>query len=205
MLFPDMVWKGPLREEKTIYLTFDDGPVPDATPWVLDTLKKYGAIATFFCVGQNVQKHPDIYQRILEEGHSVGNHTHSHQSGYHCSMEEYEKEVRNASSFIDSRLFRPPYGKIKRAQRKNISANYEIIMWDVLSGDFDVKISADRCKNNVLDHIQDRSIVVFHDSVKAMPRLRGCLEEILAEINHRGYQCVPLVASTFAERHKKNA
>ncbi|NNF33296.1 MAG: polysaccharide deacetylase family protein [Saprospiraceae bacterium] len=197
-----MIWKGPKREEKTIYLTFDDGPVPEATPWVLDVLKSYGAKATFFCVGENVRKHPEIYLRILEEGHTVGNHTHTHQSGYHCSIEEYKEEVKNASAYINSSLFRPPYGKIKRSQRKMINNTYDIIMWDVLSGDFDVKISADRCKKNVLNHIQDRSIVVFHDSVKAMPRLRGCLEEILAEINLRGFQCVPLEAGTFAERHK---
>jgi peptidoglycan/xylan/chitin deacetylase (PgdA/CDA1 family) len=197
-----MIWKGPKREGKTIYLTFDDGPVPEVTPWVLDTLKQYKVTATFFCVGENVKKYPEIYRRILDEGHSVGNHTFTHQSGYRCSNKEYQQEVMQASTYIDSRLFRPPYGKIKRVQRKNINQDYEIVMWDVLSGDFDVKNSANQCTTNVLNHIQDRSIVVFHDSVKAMPRLSGCLEDILSEINHRGYQCLPLETGTFAGRPK---
>ena len=178
--------------KKTIYLTFDDGPHPVATPFVLNELKKYKAKATFFCIGKNVVAYPDIYQRILDEGHRTGNHTQNHLNGWKTNNSIYLNNIEEATNNIDSALFRPPYGKIKASQAKLFSnvikkENPKIIMWSVLSGDFDENISKEKCLRNVTQHTNAGSIVVFHDSEKAFPRLEFALPATLHFFTKLGF------------------
>jgi peptidoglycan/xylan/chitin deacetylase (PgdA/CDA1 family) len=177
--YPYRLWNVD-TEEKIIYLTFDDGPHPVATSFVLDELKKYNAKATFFSIGKNVLDYPAIYNRILEEGHSVGNHTQNHPNGWKTTTKAYLKDVAEAAKHIDSNLFRPPYGRIRRLQAKGISNAMntklaKIVMWDVLSGDFDESLSKENCLKNVNNKTKPGSIIVFHDSQKAFPRLEYTL------------------------------
>ena len=177
------------RTEKKIYLSFDDGPHPMVTPFVLDLLKKHNARATFFCIGKNVEAYPEVYRRILAEGHSVGNHTYHHPNGARTSVEEYLEDVRKAAAVIDSKLFRPPYGRIKKSQHKKIlqDLGMKTVMWSVLSGDFDERLSGDQCCNNALKLVNTGSIVVFHDSEKAWQRLSFCLPRLLERCTSLGY------------------
>jgi peptidoglycan/xylan/chitin deacetylase (PgdA/CDA1 family) len=188
--YPNCVWKMPTNE-KGIYLSFDDGPHPIATPFVLEQLDKYQAKASFFCIGKNVAEHPVIYEQIIAKGHTVGNHTQHHVNGWHTKDDMYLQNIHEASSLISSDFFRPPYGRIKRSQIKKIQANknlpQQIIMWDVLSGDFDTKISGEVCLKNVLKHTKAGSIVVFHDSVKAWDRLKIALPATLEYFSQKGY------------------
>ncbi len=191
-LFPAFVWKQPAKE-KVVYLTFDDGPHPGITPWVLAELKKYNAAATFFCVGNNVVRFPDIYQRVLADGHAVGNHTYHHLNGWKTSLLPYLEDVVKASSVIDSHLFRPPYGRIKRKQAKALKniikkSNVKIVMWDVLSADFDNSISPETCADNVLKNVEPGSVVVFHDSEKAFPNLKYSLPFVLENLSKAGFR-----------------
>ena len=195
-LFPAVLWKVE-NAVNEIYLTFDDGPHPAVTPFVLDELKKYGAIATFFCIGKNVAAYPDVYKRILEEGHKVGNHTHNHLNGWKTRSQVYLEDVSKASGYIDSALFRPPYGRIRFSQSKRLSSfmkkqNTKIVMWDVLSGDFDLSISPEHCAQNVLYSSKPGSIIVFHDSSKAFPRIKYALPETLKFFGKRGYRFQPM-------------
>jgi peptidoglycan/xylan/chitin deacetylase (PgdA/CDA1 family) len=185
-IFPSYIWDLP-SDEKTVYLTFDDGPHPTVTPWVLEELKKYNAAATFFCIGNNVEKHPGVYQKILSEGHAVANHTFNHVNGWHTPKEKYLEEVEATAALVESNLFRPPYGRIKTKQAKLISPAYKIVMWDVLSGDFDPLFSPKQCLDNVLDHVGPGSIIVFHDSEKAFPNLRYALPGALEFLTVNGY------------------
>lgn len=188
-LFPKYIWKIPNSENK-IYLTFDDGPIPNVTEWVLDILKTENIKATFFCIGENVQKHPKIFKRIKEEGHAIGNHTFNHLNGWQTKSEEYlenfdlcEKEIKC------SNLFRPPYGKISPFQAKEIlNKKHKIIMWDVLSYDFDNKISSQKCLSNVIDNTEDGSIIVFHDSIKAEHNLRYALPKTINYLKEKGFK-----------------
>jgi peptidoglycan/xylan/chitin deacetylase (PgdA/CDA1 family) len=165
-LFGKVIWrKNP--SEKVIYLTFDDGPVPEVTPQVLDILDIYGWKATFFCVGENVQKYPELYADILKRGHNVGNHSFNHIKGYEYSTIEYVDNVKKAAQFIDSKLFRPPYGRIKWNQIKALRKNYEIVMWDVITHDYNKNLCVDDVFKNVKCNLRKGSIVVFHDSIKA--------------------------------------
>lgn len=192
-LYPDCIWNFS-REEPVLYLTFDDGPHPVATPFVLDTLKRFGAKATFFCIGKNVAAYPEIYQRILEEGHTTGNHTQNHLNGSRVTNEAYIRDIREAGKYIDSDLFRPPYGRISRFQARLLTAAenreqkkiFRIIMWDVLSGDFDYSLSGEKCARNVTKHARPGSIIVFHDSEKAFPRMEKALPETLKYFTNRG-------------------
>lgn len=189
-LFSSYVWDLP-ASGRTVYLTFDDGPHPTITPWVLDELKKYEARATFFCLGKNVAAHPRIYQRIQEEGHAVGNHTFHHLNGWKTGDEIYTEDTVKAARFIESSLFRPPYGKIRRRQGSSIKkalGGGSIIMWDVLSADFDRSISAEQCLQNVVRHTRSGSIVVFHDSEKAFPHLQYVLPRVLEQLTVAGYR-----------------
>lgn len=186
MFYPLLTWQIK-TDEKVIYLTFDDGPHETATPFVLNILKKYNAKATFFCIGKNVQLHSEIYERIINEGHSVGNHTFNHLNGWEVNDENYLSDIANASSVIQSKLFRPPYGRIKKLQAKILQPNYNIIMWSVLSGDFDVNLSPQKCLNNVIKNTAKGSIVVFHDSAKAMERLKFALPKTLEYFSEKGY------------------
>ena len=190
-LYPNCVWKKPTNE-KRIYLSFDDGPHPIATPFVLEQLDKYNAKASFFCIGKNVAEHPTIYEQIIAKGHTVGNHTQHHVNGWYTEDDLYLQNIQEASSLISSDFFRPPYGRIKRTQIKKIHANknlpQQVIMWDVLSGDFDTKISGEACFKNVSKHTKAGSIVVFHDSAKAWDRLKIALPATLDYFSQKGYQ-----------------
>lgn len=190
-LYPSCTWKMPANE-KSIYLSFDDGPHPIATPFVLEQLEKYNAKASFFCIGKNVVEHPEIYQQLISHGHTVGNHTMHHVNGWKTEDDLYLQNIAQASMQIQSNFFRPPYGRIKKSQIRKIRADksmpQEIIMWDVLSGDFDTSISGQQCLNNVLKHSQAGSIVVFHDSAKAWDRLQVALPATLEYFTQKGFQ-----------------
>lgn len=190
--FSSYTWRIPTTE-KAVYLSFDDGPHPVITPWVLDQLKQYQARASFFCVGNNVEQYPQIYQSILEQGHAVGNHTYHHMNGWKVSVSDYLEDIARAATLIKSDLFRPPYGRIRSKQAEQIKtvigANAQIIMWDVLSADFDRTISKEACLDNVLSHLEAGSIIVFHDSEKAFPHLEYVLPKVLAHLQQEGYIC----------------
>lgn len=179
-------------EEKKIYLTFDDGPHPVVTPYVLDQLKQYHARATFFCVGQNVEDHPGIYQQILSAGHKTGNHTYNHLNGWRTDNSLFMQDIAKATDFIQSNLFRPPYGKITSFQWKNLQSvmkvnDPKVIMWDVLSADFDTSCTPVQCLANVVLSTVPGSIVIFHDSEKAFPRLEYTLPRVLKYYSELGY------------------
>ncbi|MCK9404526.1 MAG: polysaccharide deacetylase family protein [Chitinophagaceae bacterium] len=188
-LYLSLTWR--VKEPgKTVYLTFDDGPHETATPYVLDQLQQFNAKATFFCIGKNVAAYPAIYDRILKEGHSTGNHTYHHVNGWKVSDEEYIKDVAEAAALIKSNLFRPPYGKIKRSQQKKLRAAHpgiKIIMWDILSADFDTTLSGEACLGYVLYHTKPGSIIVFHDSAKAWERMQYALPKVLAHFSKQGF------------------
>jgi len=190
-LYPGCTWKLP-SSEKVIYLSFDDGPHPEATPFVLAQLKKFNAKASFFCIGNNVLSYANIYEQIIQEGHAVGNHTYDHLNGWKTDTSTYIDNIKSASNLIVSNLFRPPYGRISRAQLKEISATktlpQQIIMWDVLSGDFDRKLTGEQCARNVIKYAKSESIVVFHDSAKAWERLQVALPAVLDYFSDLGYR-----------------
>ena len=199
-LFPNYIWKIPNQENK-VFLTFDDGPTPEVTEWVLEQLKQYGAKATFFCIGNNIEKHPNIFQKVIKEGHTIGNHTFNHLNGWKTDNKIYienvamcQSQIRNQKSEIPNpksqNLFRPPYGKIKNRQAKAlIKSGYKIIMWDVLSRDFDRSISPEQCLKNVLQNVEMGSIIVFHDSIKAKQNLKYVLPKTLAFLYRKGFTC----------------
>jgi peptidoglycan/xylan/chitin deacetylase (PgdA/CDA1 family) len=189
-LYRSLTWRMP-AEEKVLYLTFDDGPHPVATPFVLEELGKYGGKGTFFCIGKNVGAYPEIYRRILIEGHRVGNHTQDHLNGWKVDGRRYLENIRMAAQRIDSDLFRPPYGRIGVLQSSVLRSapfHYHIIMWDVLSADFDRALTGERCARNVIRYGRPGSIVVFHDSEKAFERLREALPMVLKEFAAQGYR-----------------
>ncbi len=189
-LYRDRLWEIPV-EEKKMFITFDDGPHPEVTTRVLDELKQYNAKATFFCIGKNVKEFPDVYKRIIEEGHAVGNHTFNHLNGWKTPDGEYLENIAMAKTYIDSQLFRPPYGRIGSFQQRQLSApKYKLktVMWTVLSGDFDTKISTERCLQNVVLHAKEGSIIVFHDSEKAKKNVMYALPRMLDYFTREGYQ-----------------
>lgn len=192
-LYPCLLWKVE-EQEKVIYLTFDDGPVPEVTPSVLSQLDDFGAKATFFCVGENVSRYPDLVKSILAQGHSIGNHTHNHLNGWRTRNDAYIKNIAlcekvlvetNANSV--KKIFRPPYGRIKRGQVKLLKDFYKIVMWDVLSGDFDQRMKKENCLNKSIKYTERGSIIVFHDSIKASHNLHYCLPRYLSHFTKRGY------------------
>jgi peptidoglycan-N-acetylglucosamine deacetylase len=202
-LLPAYTWRVS-TEEKVLYLTFDDGPIPEVTTWVLDTLRPYNAKATFFCVGDNVQKHPSVFQQILEEGHTVGNHTFHHLNGWDSENISYFHNIRHCARLVNSNLFRPPYGRLTPKQTQFLTRHYQIVMWDVLSGDFDEQISNQECLNNVLSGTKRGSIIVFHDSLKASERMKYALPRVLAHYAAKGYRFESLKAA-LKEDEKKQA
>ncbi len=188
-LYGQCTWTMP-GTENNIYLSFDDGPHPEITPFVLDELKKYGARASFFCIGKNVLAYPDIYKRIINEGHAVGNHSHNHLNGWKTKDADYLDDIATANQFISSTLFRPPYGKITRFQLQQLSKppfRMQTVMWSVLSGDFDRRITPEKCLGNVLKNTRPGSIVVFHDSEKAADRMRYALTGTLEHFKNGGF------------------
>ncbi|MFY7794037.1 MAG: polysaccharide deacetylase family protein [Chitinophagaceae bacterium] len=188
--FPGCIWE--IAEQRPIvYLTFDDGPDPGVTPFVLDQLAHYDMHATFFCIGKNVEAHPEVYARILSEGHRTGNHTHHHLNGWKTDDDTYLADISRAARLIDSDLFRPPYGRIGSGQLcrlRHLSPVMRPVMWSVLSGDFDPGISPARCIRNVLDHARPGSVITFHDSEKAFPVLREALPVILEDFRRKGWE-----------------
>jgi len=195
-LISDSVWEL-AGAKKILYLSFDDGPHPQITSFVLDELLKYNAKATFFCIGRNVVENPLIFDRILAEKHAVGNHTQNHLDGWKTPDEAYLQNIEEASRYIDSDLFRPPYGRITAKQHKKLRAGdkpFKIIMWSVLSGDFDVAITPEQCSENVLKNAESGSVVVFHDSEKAYERLKFALPAVLKYFSEKGYQFEKIVS-----------
>ena len=186
-MFPNFTWKI-TTDQPVIYLTFDDGPIPKVTPWVLEQLAQYDAKATFFCVGNNVERHPEIFEQVKSAGHTVGSHTFNHMNGWNSENIPYFHNVRRGASMVRSELFRPPYGKLKPSQIQFIQRHYKVVMWDVLSGDFDPNISNERCYRNIINYSQGGSIVVLHDSLKAEEKLKYVLPKILDHYTNLGYR-----------------
>ncbi len=187
----ECVWKIK-TDEKKIYLTFDDGPTPDVTDFVLEQLEKHNAEATFFCIGEQVKELPTTYENILSAGHAVGNHSFSHPNGWKTDNESYLRDVQKATEFIDSHLFRPPYGRIKKFQLFNLingkRFQFKPIMWHVLSADFDTNISPEQCYLNVIKNTDNGSLVVFHDSEKAFPNMKIALPKVLSYYSEKGFR-----------------
>ena len=177
-LYPsEVLWD--LDSQSSVYLTFDDGPHPVVTPWVLRQLEKYGARATFFCLGKNVEQYPETYQMILDAGHSVGNHTYSHQKGFRMSTLRYIEDVAFAANYIHSELFRPPYGQISRTQIKRLSQHYRIVMWTVMSRDYSQYVNGETCFLNATKGVEPGAIIGFHDSLKSFDNLKYALPKVL--------------------------
>jgi peptidoglycan-N-acetylglucosamine deacetylase len=185
-------WSIP-SETRNVYLTFDDGPTPGVTEFVLDALGKFNAKATFFCIGSNVIKHPLLYRRILDEGHRTGNHTFNHPNGWLCTAADYLSDVDQAAQVIDSNLFRPPYGRIRKQQSDFILQHYRIVMWDVLSYDFNNNLSPQKCLSNVINHCRPGSIIVFHDSLKASTNLKYTLPLLLEYLSNKSYKFLSIL------------
>lgn len=197
-LFPNLVWNIK-TSNKELYLTFDDGPTPEITEWVLDNLAQYNAKATFFCIGNNIEKHAELFRKLIENGHAVGNHTYNHLKGWKHKTKNYLKDVDQTDFLMRSylkgsnkethKLFRPPYGKFKVKQSKKIqSKGYQLIMWDVLSYDWDRSVSKEDCLLNVTSSAKEGSIIVFHDSVKAFNNLEFVLPRVLQKYSELGYE-----------------
>jgi peptidoglycan/xylan/chitin deacetylase (PgdA/CDA1 family) len=201
-LFPDYIWEISTNK-KELYLTFDDGPTPDITHWVLDTLKPFHAKVTFFCIGDNVNKHPELFHQIINEGHSIGNHTHNHIKGWKTKTKLYLENVLEAEKTINEQIhhssfiihhsplvniFRPPYGQITPKQGKQLMAlGYKIVMWDVLSFDWDKTVSNQECLDHIISKSKNGSIVVFHDSIKASNNMKFALPKVLKHFTEKGF------------------
>lgn len=193
-VFPNLLWQVNTNE-KIIYLTFDDGPVPEATPWVLEQLARYNAEATFFMVGENIIKHPSVYQEVINAGHTAANHTYNHLKGWTTDTDAYMANFSKTESLLPKNgrsLFRPPYGQLKLNQLKKLRKETKIVMWDVLSGDFDKKISAETCLKKTIRYTEPGSIVVFHDSRKTIDLLKVVLPQYLEHFSSQGYKFAAL-------------
>ena len=197
-MFPNYVWNIPANE-KILYLTFDDGPTPEITDWTLDVLKQYNAKATFFCIGNNIEKHPEIFLKIIDEGHAVGNHTYDHARGWNTNTNSYIDEVITTQKIMDStivnrkselvNLFRPPYGQITPTQGKRLlKLGYKIIMWDILAFDWTDDITNEKCYQNVISKATPGSVIVFHDSIKASERMQYALPKVLDYFSEKGFE-----------------
>lgn len=185
--FPEAIWRMD-ETEKSCYLTFDDGPIPEITPWVLDLLAQYNIKATFFVVGENVHKYPEIYHRIIEEGHAVGNHTYNHLQGLKTPNKEFYQNIEKTDRLIGSNLFRPPHGLVKRSQYRYLKQKYKLIMWDVISCDYNRNISKMEVLRNVLDFVRPGSIITFHDSIKSEENLKYALPLAIQALQGEGYE-----------------
>ncbi|PST81626.1 polysaccharide deacetylase family protein [Pedobacter yulinensis] len=187
--YPSLTWHKD-RDQKIVYLTFDDGPIPDVTPFVLKTLKGFGVKGTFFCIGENIIRHPKIYLQVRDEGHAIGNHTFNHLKGWKTGTDSYLDNFNQCQQVTQTPLFRPPYGRIKKSQARALRQQHpglDIVMWDVLSGDFDVQLSPEQCLHNVTRHTTNGSIIVFHDSLKAFERLKYALPRSIEHLLAAGY------------------
>ncbi len=185
--YPKLTWLLP-NASKEVYLTFDDGPTPEITDWVLDQLEQYNAKATFFLIGKNVDENPEIFERLKASGHSLGNHTYNHINGWAHSKTDYIADFHRCQELNSTRLFRPPYGKIKKDQSKAIGETHNIIMWDIISYDFDSNTTPEQCFGYIKKHVRPGSIIVFHDSKKAWPNLKEALPKTLDFLKSGGYK-----------------
>ncbi len=192
LLFRDALCRINESGKKTAYLTFDDGPIPEVTPAILDILYKYGVKATFFCVGDNVRKYPEIFQRLIKEGHTIGNHTFHHMDGWKASDEDYIRDIAQCAELVKSNLFRPPYGRIKFSQYKRVKEKYKVVLWDVLSGDYDMSLSGQKCFDIVKKNTRPGTILVFHDNIKAQNKIPELLTKTLDFMRDSGYMLKPL-------------
>jgi peptidoglycan/xylan/chitin deacetylase (PgdA/CDA1 family) len=202
IIYPKLTWTRKCSE-KLIYLSFDDGPIPEVTAYVLEELDRFNARATFFCVGDNVSKYPEVFKKIIEKGHKVGNHTFNHLNGWKNDTSFYLDNVAKSDAVMlehisadkgayfsttNKKLFRPPYGKIKKSQIRALADQYEIVMWDVLTGDFDKSLSPEKCLHKAIKYTSKGSIVIFHDSLKALPNLQYALPRFLKHFTEAGYR-----------------
>ena len=187
VLFPGVTWRIPAKE-KCVYLTFDDGPIPEVTPWVLDVLERKGVKATFFMVGDNVRKHPEVYRMVVERGHHVGNHTFNHIQGIRFLTQNYLANVQKAADYIPGKLFRPPHGHMRIPQLLFLRKKYRIIMWDVVTRDYNASLPPERILENVKRYVRNGSIIVFHDSLKAEKNMRWAMPRAIEWLKEEGYQ-----------------
>ena len=185
-LIPNVTWRKKSLQ-KVIFLTFDDGPIPMVTPAILEILNKFNAKATFFCVGENVVRNKNIFDKILAEGHSVGNHTFNHLNGRLIKTQEYINNVAQCAKYVNSKLFRPPFGRLRWSQMRFLKKHYDLIYWDVLSWDFDSNVTKEKCLKNVLENTKSGSIVLFHDSIKSEKRILYTLPRVLEHFSELGY------------------
>lgn len=192
LLFPEAIWRVKKRKRKVAYITFDDGPIPEVTPWVLDTLDRYGVKATFFFVGDNVRKHPYLYEEVKRRGHSYGNHTMHHLQGFKTPRLRYMRDITEADGLIDSTLFRPPHGLMRWAQAKAIKNHYNIVMYDLVTRDYSIKMSPEEVFRNVRRYARNGSIIVFHDSLKAERNMKEVLPRAIEWLQNEGYELLPL-------------
>ena len=192
LLFPEALWRLNRRRRRVVYLTFDDGPIPEQTPWVLAILDRYGVKATFFMVGDNVRRHPGLLEEVRRRGHSVGNHTMHHLQGMKVATDRYLADVAEADALIDSTLFRPPHGIMRWKQSRALRARYNIIMYDLVTRDYSAKLSPDEVVANVRRYARNGSIIVFHDSLKAAPNMRPALPQAIEWLLSQGYEFEPL-------------
>lgn len=185
-IYPSAMWRiNP--DEKAVYLTFDDGPIPEATPFVLDTLDKFGIKATFFMVGDNVRKHPATYRMVVERGHRIGNHTFNHIGGFRHSSKDYLENTDKANAFLNTNLFRPPHGWMRMLQFRLLRKHYRVVMWDLVTRDYSKRLTAEDVVNNVKRYTRNGSIITFHDSLKSIDKLRTALPESLQWLKEQGY------------------
>lgn len=192
LLFPEAIWRIKRKGRKVVFLTFDDGPIPEVTPWVLDLLAREEVKATFFLVGDNVRRHPELLERIKAEGHSWGNHTMHHLQGRITTRRRYLRDVNKAHELIDSPLFRPPHGLLRWGQSRVIRRHFNLVMYDLVTRDYSRKLSPDRVMDNVRRYARNGSIIVFHDSLKAEPNLRQVLPEAISYLRDQGYEFLPI-------------
>lgn len=204
MFFPGGYWRIPSKDEKTIYLTFDDGPIPDITDWVLDVLDKYKIKATFFCVGDNVRKYPSIYKEIISRGHIVGNHTFNHLQGIKTLTKNYISNTDKAATLIESDLFRPPHGHLRLPQFFKLKKRYRIVLWDVISRDYSKRQSPEQVLDNVKKYARNGSIVVFHDSLKAEKNMKYALPKAIEWLMSQGYVFKTLSEANLSKAEEKN-
>ncbi len=187
MLFPEAIWRLN-RRQKVVYLTFDDGPIPEVTPWVLDTLDRYGVKATFFCVGENVKRNPELFKELRLRGHSVGNHTMNHVQSSIVTTRTYLRNVKEAEELIGSTLFRPPHGIMRWGTARLLKNHYNIVMYDLVTRDYNRKLSGEQVFRNVRRYVRNGSIIVFHDSLKAEANMKYALPRSIEWLIEQGYE-----------------
>ena len=192
LLFPEAIWRVKKRKRKVAYITFDDGPIPEVTPWVLDTLDRYGVKATFFFVGDNVRKYPHLYEEVKRRGHSYGNHTMHHLQGFKTTRLRYMRDITEDDGLIDSPLFRPPHGLMRWSQAKAIKNHYNIVMYDLVTRDYSIKMTPQEVFRNVTRYARNGSIIVFHDSLKAERNMKEVLPRAIEWLQNEGYELLPL-------------